>query len=122
MLKNQLQLKLQQKLSPQQIQLMKLLQVPTAELEQRIKDEIQDNPALEEGADFEDEDPTEQDIESEENDNEEDFDLSDYIQHQLEDAEVFLTLPEGTKIIKMDDYHKVPVAAMRDSKINKIVE
>ena len=51
-----------------------------------------------------------------------DFDLSDYIQHQLEDAEVFLTLPEGTEIIKMDDYHKVPVAAMRDSKINKIVE
>jgi hypothetical protein len=51
-----------------------------------------------------------------------DFDLSDYIQHQLEDAEVFLTLPEGTKIIKMDDYHKVPVAAMRDIKIDKIVE
>ena len=51
-----------------------------------------------------------------------DFDLSDYIQHQLEDAEVFLTLPEGTEIIKMDDYHKVPVSAMRDSKINKIVE
>ena len=51
-----------------------------------------------------------------------DFDLSDYIQHQLEDAEVFLTLPEGTEILKMDDYHKVPVAAMRDSKINKIVE
>ena len=51
-----------------------------------------------------------------------DFDLSDYIEHQLEDAEVFLTLPEGTEIIKMDDYHKVPVSAMRDSKINKIVE
>ena len=51
-----------------------------------------------------------------------DFDLSDYIQHQLEDAEVFLTLPEGTEIVKMDDYHKVPVAAMRDSKINKIIK
>ena len=51
-----------------------------------------------------------------------DFDLSDYIEHQLEDAEVFLTLPEGTEIVKMDDYHKVPVSAMRDSKINKIVE
>ncbi len=78
MLKNQLQLKLQQKLSPQQIQLMKLLQVPTAELEQRIKDEIQDNPALEEGADHEEEENVDQDIESEESENEDDFDLSDY--------------------------------------------
>ncbi len=51
-----------------------------------------------------------------------DFDLSDYIQHQIEDVEVFLTLPEGTKIMKMDDYHKVPVAAMRDSKINKVIK
>jgi len=51
-----------------------------------------------------------------------DFDLSDYIQHQLEDAEVFLTLPEGTKIVKMDDYHKVPVSVLRDIKIDKIVE
>jgi RNA polymerase sigma-54 factor len=37
-----------QKLSPQQIQLMKLLQVPTAQLEERIKEEIEENPALEE--------------------------------------------------------------------------
>ena len=51
-----------------------------------------------------------------------DFDLNDYIQHQIEDACVSLTLPEGTEIVKMDDYHQVPVAAMRDSKINKIVE
>ena len=51
-----------------------------------------------------------------------DFDLSDYIQHQLEDAEVFLILPEGTEILKMDDYHKVPVASMRDIKINKVIE
>ena len=51
-----------------------------------------------------------------------DFDLSDYIQHQLEDAEVFLTLPEGTEIMKMDDYHQVPVASMRDIKINKIIK
>ncbi len=40
-----------QKLSPQQIQLMKLLQVPTAQLEQRIKEEIEENPALEESED-----------------------------------------------------------------------
>ncbi len=40
-----------QKLSPQQIQLMKLLQVPTAQLEERIKEEIEENPALEEAED-----------------------------------------------------------------------
>ena len=39
--------KLLQKLSPQQIQLMKLLQVPTANLEERIKEELEENPALE---------------------------------------------------------------------------
>ena len=49
MFKQSLQQKLQQKLSPQQIQLMKLLQVPTLELEARIKEELQANPALEEG-------------------------------------------------------------------------
>ncbi len=49
MLKQTLQQKMLQKLSPQQIQLMKLLQVPTAMLEQRIKQEIEENPALEEG-------------------------------------------------------------------------
>jgi len=53
-----------------------------------------------------------------------DFDLSDYIQHQdeMEDAEVFLTLPEGTQIVKMDNYHQVPVSVLRDIKIDKIVE
>ncbi|MHB1921436.1 MAG: RNA polymerase factor sigma-54 [Chitinophagaceae bacterium] len=47
MLKQYLQQKLLQKLSPQQIQLMKLLQVPTANLEERIKEELEENPALE---------------------------------------------------------------------------
>ena len=42
-----LQQKMLQRLSPQQIQLMKLLQVPTADLEQRIKEELEENPALE---------------------------------------------------------------------------
>lgn len=46
-LSQSLQQKLLQKLSPQQIQLMKLLQVPTAMLEERIKEEIEENPALE---------------------------------------------------------------------------
>jgi RNA polymerase sigma-54 factor len=46
-----LQQKLLQKLSPQQIQLMKLLQVPTANLEERIKEELEENPALEQSED-----------------------------------------------------------------------
>lgn len=49
MLKQRLSQKQLQKLSPQQIQLMKLLQVPTAALEDRIKEELEANPALEEG-------------------------------------------------------------------------
>ena len=49
MLKQRLQQKLLQKLSPQQIQMIKLLEVPTAQLEQRIKKEIEENPVLEEG-------------------------------------------------------------------------
>ncbi len=54
MLKQSLQQKILQKLSPQQIQLMKLLQLPTLALEQRIKQEIEENPALEEGKDDDD--------------------------------------------------------------------
>ena len=49
MLKQQLQQKLQQKLSPQQIQLIRLLELPAIELEERVKHELEDNPALEEG-------------------------------------------------------------------------
>ncbi|MBT7095439.1 MAG: RNA polymerase factor sigma-54 [Bacteroidetes bacterium] len=49
MLKQRLQQKLLQKLSPQQIQLIKLLEVPTIQLEQRIKKELEENPVLEEG-------------------------------------------------------------------------
>lgn len=48
-MKQTLSQKMLQKLSPQQIQLMKLLQIPTAILEQRIKEELEANPALEEG-------------------------------------------------------------------------
>ena len=49
MLNQKLEQKLLQKLSPQQIQLIKLLEVPIMELEQRIKKEIEENPVLEEG-------------------------------------------------------------------------
>ncbi len=55
MLHQRLSQKLLQKLSPQQIQLMKLLQVPTDQLEQRIKEELESNPALEEGDNEEEE-------------------------------------------------------------------
>ena len=80
MLKQTLQQKLLQKLSPQQIQLMKLLQVPTAELEQRIKEELESNPALEEGDDFqaEAEEDHFEDERNEEN-SRDDFDLSEYL-------------------------------------------
>ncbi|MET3732757.1 RNA polymerase factor sigma-54 [Moheibacter stercoris] len=54
MLKQELNLKLQQKLSPQQIQLMKLVQLPTIAFEQRIKQEMEENPALEEGSESHD--------------------------------------------------------------------
>jgi len=49
MLKQSLNLKLSQKLSPQQIQLMKMIQLPTQAFEQRLKQEIEENPALESG-------------------------------------------------------------------------
>ena len=73
--------KLEQRLSPQQIQLMKLLQVPTMELDQRIKQEIEENPALEEGKEELDEDySNEEEFEERESD---DFDISDYLQDDV---------------------------------------
>ncbi len=54
MLKQSLQYKLLQKLSPQQIQLMKLIQLPTQAFEQKIKQEIEENPALESGKETDD--------------------------------------------------------------------
>ena len=51
MLKQSLQYKLLQKLSPQQIQLMKLIQLPTQAFEERLKQEIEENPALDTGKD-----------------------------------------------------------------------
>jgi len=94
MLKQSLHQKLLQKLSPQQIQLMKLLQVPTVALEQRIKEELEINPALEEGPEEDENGPldeaesdneeTDNDFEESsdlsERDRENDFDISEYIQ------------------------------------------
>ena len=68
MLKQFLNLKLSQKLSPQQIQLMKLIQLPTQAFEQRLKEEMNENPALEAGKEEDEE------YEKDEFDNEEEFD------------------------------------------------
>lgn len=69
---------LQQKLSPQQIQFIKLLQVPTAELDTRIEEELEANPALEEGKP-EDEVETEQADEYEEDYGDTEPDLEEYL-------------------------------------------
>jgi len=82
MLKQTLQQKLQVKLSPQQIQLMKMLQIPTMELDQRIKEEMEVNPALEEGSDEEqpenEQEENQQDENEPENKEDDEIDLSDY--------------------------------------------
>ncbi len=83
MLKQRLQQKLLQKLSPQQIQMIKLLEVPTLQIEQRIKKELEENPALEEGPEDEAESPEESEEEQlgdEEKNDDEEFTLDDYIE------------------------------------------
>lgn len=71
---------LQQKLSPQQIQFIKLLQVPTAELESRIEEELEINPALEEGEDQETPDNNSEEEEYQETSgSEEEIDIKDYL-------------------------------------------
>lgn len=86
-----LQQKLLQKLSPQQILLMKLLQIPSIALEQRIKQEIEENPALDESNEIEDNSDIEEkddfDYDDEENPDEyenadDEFDLDDYLNEE----------------------------------------
>ncbi|KAB1156735.1 RNA polymerase factor sigma-54 [Flavobacterium luteum] len=86
MLKQFLNLKLSQKLSPQQIQLMKLIQLPTQAFEQRLKEEMNENPALEAGKE------EEELYEKDEFDNNDEFD--DY-----EDNESI-----GAEEINIDEY------------------
>jgi RNA polymerase sigma-54 factor len=86
MLKQFLNLKISQKLSPQQIQLMKLIQLPTQAFEQRLLEEMNENPALETGK--------EEEYEKDEYDNTEDYD--DY-----EDAEADRVDAED---INIDEY------------------
>ena len=76
-MKQYLKLKLSQKLSPQQIQLMKLIQLPTLDFEQKIQREIEENPALEEGKNSKDEDQQD----SQEDYSEDDINIDDYINY-----------------------------------------
>jgi RNA polymerase sigma-54 factor len=94
-LSQSLQQKLLQKLSPQQIQLMKLLQVPTAILDERIKEELEENPALELSDDTHDDSfeeskdefaDTAEDYEETSNEEQyENIDISDYVQEGDDD-------------------------------------
>jgi len=83
LLRQSLQYKLQQKLSPQQIQLMKLIQLPTQAFEQRVQQEIDDNIVLESGKEEKEkteedqyEDPYENEYDDNQND---DFEVDDYL-------------------------------------------
>jgi len=123
MLNQRLQQKLLQKLSPQQILLMKLLQIPSMALEQRIKQEIEENPALEmpESDDInQDEDSfgdmddtpagTEDDVESDdfkEKNAEDEFDFNDY----LDDDEVPAYRLSANNQSPDDDQREIPFAA-----------
>ena len=83
MLKQYLQYKLSQKLSTQQIQLMKLIQLPTQAFEQRLKQELEENPALERGKEKEedgfDDIYSDQDYEENEKINADDINIDDYL-------------------------------------------
>lgn len=87
--------KLLQKLSPQQIQLMKLLQIPVANLEQRIKEEMQDNPALEEGLEQE---------EDEYDTNDDDDELTNEDDEELAEREEDISLDEYLVDDEIPDY------------------
>ena len=77
-MKQFLKLKLSQKLSPQQIQLMKLIQLPTLDFEQKIQREIEENPALEQGQNSSDENNDEGQDDYSDSD---DLNIDDYINH-----------------------------------------
>ena len=84
MLKQYLQFKLSQKLSPQQIQLMKLIQLPTQAFEQRLKQELEENPALEGGKEENDSDydsdlDNSDDINDNDSINAEDINVDEYL-------------------------------------------
>lgn len=87
MLRQTLSQKMLQKLSPQQIQLMKLLQIPTATLDERIKEELESNPALEVGDTYQEvfDIPEEESKEESKEDDTYEYELDDYLTQYLED-------------------------------------
>lgn len=93
MLKQSLQQKLLQKLSPQQIQFIKLLQIPTVMLDSRIKEELEENPALEDGSlssvedipEYSLDDEHTPDTKEEQNDTPDEFNIDDYLQDDDQD-------------------------------------
>ena len=112
MLKQHLQFKLSQKLSPQQIQLMKLIQLPTQAFEQRLKQELEENPALESGKEesesIEDEFDDSYDSELEgENINTDDINIDEY----LSDDEIPDYRTKTSNYSADDDEKSVPYAA-----------
>ena len=100
-LKQSLQQRLLQKLSPQQIQLMKMLQLPTVELEKRIKEELEINPALDEG-----EEPSANDEFPEDSDEKrEEFNFKDYIN---DDTPSYKT--QANNFSKGEEEHQKPLS------------
>ena len=79
MLKQNLKLKLSQKLSPQQIKLMKLIQLSTLDLEQKIQNEIGENPALEKGIENLNHDNHDDDYHNTENNDSTEIEIDEYI-------------------------------------------
>jgi len=110
MLKQYLQFKLSQKLSPQQIQLMKLIQLPTQAFEQRLKQELEENPALERGKDNESdgfEDYSDHDLGDNEQINAEDINVDDY----LSDDEIPTYRLHANNYSADDDSKTIPYAS-----------
>ncbi len=108
MLKQNLSQKMMQKLSPQQIQLMKLLQIPTATLEQRISEELESNPALDEGNDaqevFDIKDEKEEGAEEKE-----DFELDDYLKEYIEEDPISYKIKSDNYSLEDED-KAMPIA------------
>lgn len=114
MLKQKLQQKILQKLSPQQIQLIKLLEIPTLQFEQRVKKEIEENPALEEaennGSDdlqYEKEEIDHDDSSDAEDDynSEDEFSLEDYLPDDDDIPEYRLT---ANNYSRDDEQREIP--------------
>ena len=105
MLKQRLQQKLLQKLSPQQIQVIKLLEIPTMQLEQRIKRELEDNPTLEEGINYDEETPQEEGPNDDmANSNDDEFSLEDC----LNDEDVPSYRLSSNNYSKDDKHEEIP--------------